>query len=65
MHHPCKHAMNKHEILYWYRWGNEKPGYVSTWRIGEDGSVRRLDQIKLEDLWNLPKGSYFHNCPYN
>lgn len=58
--------MNKHEMIRYYRWGNEKPGYVSTWRLGEDGSIKYgMGEISLQDLWKLPKGSYCHDCPYN
>ena len=58
--------MSKHEILRYYRWGTEKPGYVSTWRLGEDGSIKYgMGEISLEELWALPKGSYVHDCPYN
>lgn len=53
--------MNKHEVIRYYRWGNEKPGYVSTWQLGEDGSIKHRGQIRREDL---PEGAIF-DCPYN
>jgi hypothetical protein len=57
--------MNKYDLLRWYQWGSEKPGYVSTWRLGEDGSVISCGQMALKELWALPKGSTVKDCPYN
>ena len=30
--------MSKKKIR-WFQWGDEKPGYVTTWTVGADGSV--------------------------
>ena len=54
--------MNEYEVIHYYRWGNEKPGYVSTWRLGKDGSIQYgLGQIRREDL---PTDAIL-DCPYN
>ena len=55
--------MKKHEILRWYRWGNEKPGYVSTWRLGEDGSSKHLGEMPLMDAIHTPGA--VRDCPHN
>lgn len=54
--------MNKHEVIRYYVWGDEEPGYVRTWRLGSDGSIKAgIGKVKREDL---PKGA-IHDCPYS
>ena len=53
--------MNKYEIIRYYQWGDEKPGYVRTWRIGKDGSIKHGEQVRIADL---PKDA-IRDCPYN
>lgn len=47
--------------LRWYEWGNEKPGYVSTWVLGKDGSVIHKGHVRRD---RLPKTATF-DCPYS
>lgn len=37
----------KKKVRY-FEWGNEKPGYVTTWTVAPDGHVRIGAKIKME-----------------
>lgn len=48
--------------LRWYRWGDEKVGYVSTWRlVGNDGKWEHYGQRKRA---SLPKNA-IADCPFS
>ena len=49
------------EIRY-YEWGDEKPGYVSTWTVNEKRAVIHLDDIPHSEAWEK---KYIRECPYN
>lgn len=34
--------------IRWFEWGDEKPGYVTTWTVGVNGSVVIGRRITLE-----------------
>ena len=51
----------QYEILRYYVWGDEEPGYVSTWQLTDRGEIKTMGKMRREDL---PKGSIC-DCPYN
>jgi len=52
----------KMRVLRYYEWGNEKPGYVSTWRIINDQGEWKHCGERSRD--QLPKNA-IHECPFN
>lgn len=48
-------------MLRWYVWGNEKPGFVSVWKLAKDGSVKSLGEKRKD---KLPKNAIY-DCPWN
>lgn len=46
---------------FYYVWGNEKPGYVTTWELIK-GEVRNTKQEKREDV---QKQNIVYDCPFN
>ncbi|MBV6442718.1 MAG: hypothetical protein EPGJADBJ_04439 [Saprospiraceae bacterium] len=45
----------------YYTWGNEPRGYVSTWKLADNGEVMPTGLIHRD---KLPKYA-IHDCPYN
>ena len=52
--------MSKKKIR-WFEWGDEKPGYVTTWTVGAHGSVVIGRHITLDEA--LRRG-YGFECPF-
>lgn len=50
----------KKKVRY-FEWGNEKPGYVTTWTVAPDGRVRIGAEIKMETAW---RRGYEFECPF-
>lgn len=48
-------------MIRWYKWGDEKTGFISIWILTPEGRVKTLGTLKKEDL---PEGSKYQ-CPYN
>lgn len=46
---------------FYYTWGNEKPGFVSTWEL-INGEVRNL---KEEPREIIEKQNLKYDCPFN
>ena len=53
--------MKKCRIKY-FEWGDEKPGYVTTWTVDPDGSVKIGAEIRREEAKQM---GYEFECPYN
>ena len=52
--------MKKRTKYKYFEWGDEKPGYVTTWTVAPDGSVRLGARIRYEEGrsgWKRPAGS--------
>ncbi len=47
--------------IRWFQWGDEKPGYVTTWSLEADGSVVIGKCIPLE---TARRRGYEFECPY-
>ena len=50
----------KKKVRY-FEWGDEKPGYVTTWTVDLDGSVRIGEEVKRETA--MRRGHEFE-CPF-
>ena len=46
---------------YYYEWGNEKPGYVSVWHVGESGAVVHDRRITKDEAY---RRGYVFWCPW-
>lgn len=53
--------MKKSKYRY-FEWGDEKPGYVTTWSVAPDGSVRIGAEISREEA---RKKGYEFECPFS
>ena len=53
--------MKKSKYRY-FEWGDEKPGYVTTWSVAPDGSVRIGAEISREEA---PRRGYEFECPFS
>ena len=51
----------KQKKIRWFQWGDEKPGYVTTWTVAEDGSVVIGRCILMETARQC---GYEFECPY-
>ena len=51
----------KKKVKY-FEWGDEKPGYVTTWTVDLDGSVKNGAEIRREEAKQM---GYEFECPYN
>ena len=52
--------MRKQKIR-WFEWGDEKPGYVTTWTVGTNGSVVIGRHITLDEARRC---GYEFECPF-
>ena len=52
--------MNRKKIR-WFQWGDEKPGYVTTWTVAADGSAVIGRCIPME---TARRRGYEFECPY-
>ena len=50
----------KKKVRY-FEWGNEKPGYVTTWTVAPDAAVRIGEEIKRETAM---RRGYEFECPF-
>lgn len=51
----------KKKIVKFFEWGDEKPGYVTTWTVGDRGEVmigKRITREKAREL------GYEFECPF-
>lgn len=49
------------EKIKWFEWGDEKPGYVTTWTVGANGSVVIGRRITLDEAL---RRRYEFECPF-
>ena len=54
-------TMKKSKYRY-FEWGDEKPGYVTTWSVAPDGSVRIGAEISREEA---RRRGYEFECPFS
>ena len=47
--------------IRWFEWSDEKPGYVTTWTVGADGSVVIGRRITLDEA---RQRGYEFECPF-
>ena len=47
--------------IRWFEWGDERPGYVTTWTVGANGSVVIGRRITLEEA---RRSGYEFECPF-
>jgi hypothetical protein len=47
--------------IRYFEWGDEKPGYVRTWKVGPQGQVILLRQIPYEEA---RRRGYEFECPF-
>lgn len=45
----------------YFEWGDEKPGYVSTWHADRDGRIVFGNHIRKETAWAR---GYAFECPF-
>ena len=50
----------KKKVRY-FEWGDERPGYVTTWTVDPDGRVRIGARIRTETAW---RRGYESECPF-
>lgn len=55
-----KDRMSRKKIR-WFEWGDEKPGYVTTWTVGANGSVVIGRRITLDEA---RRNGYEFECPF-
>ena len=48
--------------IRWFEWGDEKPGYVTTWTVEADGSVVIGRHITLDEA---RQRGYEFECPFS
>ncbi len=51
----------KNENKFWFRWGNEKFGNVTTWEL-INGEVKHLKEEPLEVVWEQ---QLKEDCPFS
>lgn len=53
--------MKKRTKYKYFEWGDEEPGYVTTWTVAPDGSVRLGARIRYEEA---RRRGYEFECPF-